>query len=274
MIKIYSDFFKPLLVIALLFVIGHQKLKAQITLTTPVPSGLVYFSDTQPGVIVLGVKNTNASSITISSLSCYVESGFSGNYTLWYHPTAVTGAPLAITTANGWIETLTATINPISNAVIPIFSGLNITIPPNTTYRLALQAPIHVPFYGIAASTSDLFSVEGVQIFAQANTNSPTYAGAFPGPPTLTPRSFYGSLTFNATTSPVANNASAFRLSAPVDFCPGSQIIKVKVFNNGNNIINSVQVIWEVDGILQTPVNYTTPINVLGGAGGNEAIVS
>ncbi|MES2772736.1 MAG: T9SS type A sorting domain-containing protein [Bacteroidota bacterium] len=272
--KIYTDFIKSFLTVTGLLCVGAFNLKAQTTLVTPVPSGLVYYSDTQPGVIVFGVKNTNAAAITITNLACYIEAGFSGNYTLWYHPTNVTGAPAAITAANGWIETLTAAVNPAVTAVTPIFSGLNITIPSNTIYRFALQSPIHAPFYGTAGSTPDLYTYGGVHFYAQANVNSPTYAGPFPGPPANTPRSFYGSFGFVVNPSPVANNASAFIVTAPTNFCAGNQDVKVKLLNNGNNIINNVQVNWEVDGVLQTPVNYTVPIDVFGSTGGNEAIVT
>src|SRR5690606_8231552 len=137
-----------------------SQINAQVTVSTDVPNGLVYVSDTDPGVIVFGVRNNNSTPIIITGLDAYLEPlAGTGTYTLWYHPTAVTGAPSAITTGNGWVQLApSGTVTPTANAVIPILSGLNLTIPANTTYRLALEGPIHSPYYGTAGSTGDLFS--------------------------------------------------------------------------------------------------------------------
>ena len=168
-------------------VLSNLTTSAQTTLTTAIPTGLVYFSDTEAGVIVFGVRNNNSVPVVVTDLSSYVETGHTGTYTLWYHTTAVTGAPSAISAANGWVEaTPSGTVNATSTGVIPILSGLNITIPANTTYRFALQSPVHGPFYGTAGSTGDVFTAGNVSLFAQGNPASPTYAGPFPGPATFT----------------------------------------------------------------------------------------
>jgi hypothetical protein len=171
--KFYSSFLsgKFLIIFVLLFA-GQSK--AQVTVATPIPSGIVYVSDTDPGVIIFGVKNTNPNPITITGIGSYLEAvAGTGTYTLWYHPTAITGAPTAITTANGWIQlTPSGTVTPVANTVIPIINGLNLTIPPNTTYRLALEGPIHAPYYGTSGSTGNLFTGGGLEIYAQANALS------------------------------------------------------------------------------------------------------
>jgi parallel beta-helix repeat protein len=190
---------------------------AQTTLATPVPSGLVYYSDTEPGVIVFGVKNTNSYGIVVTDLSSYVEPGYGdGSYTLWYHTSAVTGAPSATTAANGWIQaTPPATLYVTSTGVTPILSGLNITIPAGATYRFALQCPVKGPYYGTSGSTADIVSAGGVDLYLQNNPLSPTYSGAFGTAPTLTPRSFYGSITFSqATTCGSITPGVAVNLSA------------------------------------------------------------
>jgi hypothetical protein len=70
------------------------------------------------------------------------------------------------------------------------------------------------------------------------------------------------------------NNASAFAITEPVNFCAGTHDIKLKVKNNGNNVLNNVQINWEVNGVAQTPINYTTPIDTPNSVNGNEAIVT
>ncbi|HEX6849296.1 MAG TPA: hypothetical protein VF144_20060, partial [Chitinophagaceae bacterium] len=224
--KVYASSFYPKCFFLIFFGFFIHQSNAQFTLSTAVPGGVVYVSDTEPGVVIFGVRNTNSSPIIITDLSSYVEPLGSGTYTLWYHPTAVTGAPSAITTANGWIQLApSGTVTATSNAVIPILSGLNLTIPANTTYRLALEGPIHGPYYGTVNSTGDLFSGGGVLIYAQANVNSPTYAGIFPTlSSTFTPRSFYGSITFSPANTcidpPTPGNATASVPSA----CLGANI--------------------------------------------------
>lgn len=262
-------------VLLFLAVLQSGEINAQTVVATGVPSGLVYYSDTDPGVIVFGVRNSNPFSITITDVASYCETGHTGTYTLWYHPTAVTGAPAQVTAANGWIQlSPSGSVNATSNGVIPVVTGISLVIPANTTYRLALQSPVHGPFYGIAGSTLDAYSNGGVTIYEQGNTNSPVYSGAFNAVPGNTPRSFYGSLTFRANGSAVANNAGVSSVVTPADFCPGSRNIQAKILNLGNNVINNVQVNWELDGVAQTPVSWSTPIDVSGSGTGNEALVT
>src|SRR5690606_32336106 len=50
--------------------------------------------------------------------------------------------------------------------------------------------------------------------------------------------------------------------------------IKVKVKNYGKNVIDSVQVQWELGGVAQTPFNLTLPLDTIGGTGINEREVA
>lgn len=71
-----------------------------------------------------------------------------------------------------------------------------------------------------------------------------------------------------------ANNASVSALVGPKQFCAGNHDIKVKVKNNGINPITTVQVNWEFDGIIQTPLVWNTLLDTVGGSGANEATVT
>lgn len=64
-----------------------------------------------------------------------------------------------------------------------------------------------------------------------------------------------------------ANNAGLSALTAPTNFCPGTHDIKVNVTNSGTNIIDSVMVGWELDGVPQTPFKLTLPLDTFGGSG-------
>ncbi len=61
------------------------------------------------------------------------------------------------------------------------------------------------------------------------------------------------------------NNAGVSALTAPVNFAPGLQDIKVKVANKGSNRIDSVRVNWSLNGVVQTPVYWTSPLDTFSG---------
>lgn len=71
-----------------------------------------------------------------------------------------------------------------------------------------------------------------------------------------------------------ANDAGIYEFNNPVNFCAGNQDIQVTVKNYGINIINTLDVNWEFDGVLQTPFSLTTPLDTLGGIGSQEALVT
>lgn len=62
-------------------------------------------------------------------------------------------------------------------------------------------------------------------------------------------------------------NAGISALTSPINFCTGSNAIKVKVKNAGSNVINTVNVGWSLNGVVQTPVVVSTPLAPVGTAG-------
>ena len=68
---------------------------------------------------------------------------------------------------------------------------------------------------------------------------------------------------FSAPTSP--NDAGVSMLVAPSAFCPGVEDIVVRVQNFGINVINFVTLNWRVNGVAQTPILVTGPIDTIGG---------
>ena len=194
-----------------LCLVGYAtSIKAQTTITTTA-SATTFWSGSG-GILVFGIKNNNPYPVLLTNLSAYAPASHSATYTFWYNPTSVTGAPAAITTGNGWVQTsLSATVTNSGTAgIIPIFSGMNLQVPAGTTWRSGLVVSVNGPYYGSAGASGDIFSGGGVDIYMQGNVNSPTYTGPFPGPPTTTPRGFYGSLTFEpagpCTDPPVTGN--------------------------------------------------------------------
>jgi PKD repeat protein len=61
------------------------------------------------------------------------------------------------------------------------------------------------------------------------------------------------------------NNAGVTALVSPVNFCGGTQPLKVKIANNGTNRIDSVRVDWRLDGVDQSTTYFQSPLDTIGG---------
>lgn len=74
----------------------------------------------------------------------------------------------------------------------------------------------------------------------------------------------------------VGDNASADAIVEPTGtFCPGIKAVKVRIKNNGNNVINNLKIYWEKNSVLQPVINWTTPIPYNNGTpGSNEVVVT
>lgn len=77
---------------------------------------------------------------------------------------------------------------------------------------------------------------------------------------------------FRASTAP--NDAGVVASDSVQAVCPGSYPVNVTVQNLGTNKIDSVMVNWRVDGILQTPVWYKSPLDTIGGLGSSFGVVN
>ncbi len=77
---------------------------------------------------------------------------------------------------------------------------------------------------------------------------------------------------FRASTAP--NDAGVIASDSVQAVCPGSYPVNVTVQNLGTNKIDSVRVNWRVDGILQTPVWYKSPLDTIGGLGSSFGVVT
>ncbi len=69
------------------------------------------------------------------------------------------------------------------------------------------------------------------------------------------------------------NNAGVMSLDSPRAFCSGTEPIYISIVNSGTNIIDSVRVNWSLNGVVQPIINYTSPLDTLGGLGASSAQV-
>lgn len=68
----------------------------------------------------------------------------------------------------------------------------------------------------------------------------------------------------------VNNDIAVSRLVSPTNFCSGNQNITVEIMNSGINQVASGTVNWSFDGVVQTPVNFNTLLDTVGGSGNSS----
>ncbi len=76
-----------------------------------------------------------------------------------------------------------------------------------------------------------------------------------------------GLLVIKVLSSGAQNDAGVIAVDSPNVYCSGVHNVVVSVQNFGTNQIDSVTVNWSVDGVAQTPYNYTGIIDTVGGSG-------
>lgn len=191
-----KQLFKRFLSTAVVIAGCMSALHAQTTTITTnfnnTPVGRIYNPMPTPHFITFNVTNSNSCPVTLTEVQLFhigsalvvgppsfTLSMNGAIYTLWHQQPAVAGGP-NISAANGWI--VDAQSGPVNNGVsagsiIPILTGLNVTIPPSTTIRFAISSTdTIVPFIGVAPTA---FVQNGVTL----NTGGGiSYFGTMPGP--------------------------------------------------------------------------------------------
>ncbi|MBL7765055.1 MAG: T9SS type A sorting domain-containing protein [Chitinophagaceae bacterium] len=153
-----------------LIVFACETTQAQTTVTagnytplvgTTFSTGLTY--------ITFAVRNTNFFPITITNMTCLQANLYENNvYSLYYTGSSLGGAPTVA--APTW-TLLSTSIAPITTStitqVVP-FNCIGLTIPPNTTYRFALQGSKGTACRGGAISPN-IFTNGGVDVLVGDN---------------------------------------------------------------------------------------------------------
>ncbi len=68
-------------------------------------------------------------------------------------------------------------------------------------------------------------------------------------------------------TSIYTNDIGVYSVDVPEHFCTNYQNINVTVNNYGKNVINNYYINWSINGVLQTPIYSTLPLDTVGGSG-------
>lgn len=240
---------------------------AQINYLTTVPP---FTGGNSSALVTFNVKATRK--IKVKNVWCSFSSTASQSAIIWYKTDSINGTP-AVSVANGWVQAGTATFTPsVAGAgnIVQIPVTVNIEIPAGATYAMAISSN------GITYSGTGTTSV-APWLFYDANIHinmGPLvgYGGTLTS--TIQHRKFNGKLGYEIV-STAPNNASVAAITEPTSFCPGTYDVKARIRNNGTNQISSVNVKWTIDGVSQTPIAWTSPLDTFGGtAFSNDTIIT
>ena len=81
-------------------------------------------------------------------------------------------------------------------------------------------------------------------------------------------------ISIYATAPPAPNDIGIGGLIAPSNFCPGTEPVIVQVNNDGLNAVANYSIAWELNGISQSNISITSPLDTVNGVGANSANVT
>ena len=225
------------------------------------------------GTVTFNFINNNSYPVVIKEIKGVTGSSGTLNASVWYKPTPINGAPGVISTANGWTQALSGTFTGVANTstttVQTFFSNVNFTIPANTTYGIAVFADGQRYF---TMSASQSFTAGGCTL--EASTTS-AYGGGAPNGSagTFNPRGWIGTITFEPAVVGINNAGVGDLITTSPTLCEGTYPFSVTVMNGGTNVINNVNLNWQVNGVLQTPIAITTPLQSAMSPGQSSVVV-
>lgn len=179
--------------------------------------------------ITFNVRNNNGYPVTLTTIDSRTFAAGATNVSAYFKPSAINGAPGAISAANGWNQFGSASITGTGTGVQPFMTGLSLVIPAGATYGICVQAVTAANGFNLSYSTltagNYVFSSGGCDIISGTNIG---YGGVnVPAAPTFTPRGFIGSVglvaSFPACTSPArtvtvtVNQPTTLNAALPAD---------------------------------------------------------
>lgn len=170
------------------------------------------------GTVTFNLQNTNGYDVIITEVKGVTGASGTQTAAIWYKTTPLSGAPGAISTANGWIQGPSGTYTGISNtstSVVQTFlSGLNFILPANTTYAMAITSPSQR--YSTIPAGTTTFSAGGVNFIT--GTNIGYGGGTPPAAPGNSPRGWIGQITFMPACFNPTNVVASNITTTDVDF--------------------------------------------------------
>ena len=240
---------------------------AQLTINTTIgTTGYTNSNSSGSGSFVtFVVENNSGGAIILTDVGRYTATTYNGtNHEIWYSSTSLSGA--VTLAAPAWTMISQQTVAGITTTgVNNVNTGINFYMPQGAIYRFAAYTSSTNSYsgVGVGSCTPNVLTNNGVSMIL----GDYQIAGAYVGyAATNNPRFYTGSITWTPVAS-APNNAGVTSIDSPFVFCSGPQNVVATVRNFGNNVIDSVDVNWSVNGVVQTPLHYTTPIDTFSSTG-------
>ncbi|MBP6624304.1 MAG: hypothetical protein KA198_03985, partial [Chitinophagaceae bacterium] len=217
---------------------GSNSFAQSVTWNT-VTQGTGLLGNNGAGGITFVIENTNGFPAVLNTVSNYYSSNNTSNVELWYSTTSLSGATNAITPANGWTQIATGSVpvnnNTPFNATVgtlnTLFTNLNFTINPGTTYRFYILSSVSLEYTGLTNPTGAAplsYNFNGVNLHTGEyliNNAFVGFGGSGTNGPPNNPRAFCGEVNLTLLSTPcngqpVAGTTTASTLTP----CPGSLV--------------------------------------------------
>ncbi len=170
-------------------------------------------------------------------------------------PSSITG----LTTT--WVTGLT-TVRPAANLSVPATAQYGwIALPLTTPFLYNPALPIVIDTRHTALSTT--FSIA---TGTTGSTNRRAYANTSTASAATAANTTRYEMGIDLADVPYGNDNAAIGIFnvSPVNFCTGSQPIKVKLINGGKNVLNTVSIKWKLNGVSQSPISFSYPLDSVG----------
>ncbi|MFZ4796872.1 MAG: T9SS type A sorting domain-containing protein [Bacteroidia bacterium] len=157
-----------------------------------------FLNNNGSGGVTFNLQNSNSYPIIISEIKGVIGTTGTSPVSMYYNPTPVSGAPAAITTANGWnlvaSGSVSATANITTTVTQTLLSGFSFIVPANTTYGILVYA-LGQRYFSLSAGTTTV-TASGVSLITGTNIG---YGGTGipPVAPTIALRGWIGEIIFN-----------------------------------------------------------------------------
>ena len=215
-----------------------------------------FTNDSTVSTVTFNFQNTNSYPIVITDIDGVLSSYGNVGVSVYYKNSAINGAVGQINTANGWTSASAANVWGIANttntASQSLLTAVNLTIPANATYGIAVSAN----YNGAGAlrigngTASFTMSAAGCSVLSGTNIGYAT-VDIIPAEPNQSPRAWLGKIKFvsGASCTGTPNTAT---ISGPTNICSGALFnLSANGYSSGGGVVyqwqkyNTTSLLWE-----------------------------
>ncbi|MGG9961781.1 M36 family metallopeptidase [Ferruginibacter sp. SUN106] len=225
------------------------------------------------GMVIFNFKNNNPFPVTITGIESIASASGASTATLYYKTTPISGAPGAISAANGWNVAATGAYTAVANTTTTtpqvFLTGATLVIPAGATYGLGVESKTAANVgnlrYSTVAAGVYTISAGGCDLITGTNIG---YAGDI-SPAVLgnTPRGFIGNVNFTGVSvAPITTGTFLWTPAAglnstttnPVAASPAATTTYTVFHDNGAGCVRQASITINVN---QLPKVTAQPVN-------------